>query len=274
MGSGYLDAMRLSKSLPMILFSISVFILAACSGAPTRPGFNGPPLDGPGNVEASETATSMPIAVVPTETSVISDNTPIPTQDLIGLLVTQAYAGVTPNATEPAPTSTPVTSSNIQANYVGLTPTATLEAAPAAVIVSQPIQIANAVNTVDCKIRKVGDCTPMIAKDNTFFLTWSFGVEGAQSFQWGQAAVVVTRNGDPYSWTLTSDVYLPTPDASKNEKWLLNVGQTAQLSGSVDNAQPGYYTAKLMMCLLTPNECNAGQGWQDVGGDTVNFVVQ
>jgi hypothetical protein len=193
---------------------------------------------------------------------------------VISELVTQAYILLTPapRSTQP-PLLTAGAVSTLPPNVAALlTPTATLNPAPASVIFSEPILIPNAVNTADCKIRNGGDCAPMMQADTTLFFTWTFGVRGATPFEWGQAAAVITRNGQPFKWTQVGNMArVPNPD--KNESWTLNVGETAAFSAGLDNAQPGYYAARLVMCRLSLAECNQGQGWQNVGGDTINFVI-
>lgn len=189
------------------------------------------------------------------------------------MLVTQAYRQFTPapQMTQSSP-STAATSVTVPSDIARLlTPTATLNPAPASVIVGEPILIANAVNTADCKIRKAGDCTPTMPAGETLFFTWTFGVEGGVTFNWGQAAVVITRNGQAFKWTQVGNVLGQVPDS--NESWTLLNGQTAKFTAGLDNAAPGYYTARLVMCPLSPDKCDAGQGWQNVGGEAINFVI-
>jgi hypothetical protein len=247
---------------------------AGCSTPPLGP--RGAQL--PGTQSTSMTVASA-IGLPATETgrvATVTEAAAAPTQDMISLLVTQAYSQVTvtPRATEPVlVTSTPTLQSPINIAHFS-TPTPTQASALASVIFSEPVQITNAVNTADCKIRGVGDCTTTMQAGNTLFFTWTFGVQGPQSFSWGQAAVVVARNGETYTWTQTGNMLVSAPDSTKDEYWTLAVGQSAQFAGSLDNPEPGQYTARLMMCTLSPAECNAGQGWQNVGGAAIRFVIE
>ncbi|MBM4424146.1 MAG: hypothetical protein FJ030_12290 [Chloroflexi bacterium] len=63
----------------------------------------------------------------------------------------------------------------------------------------------------------------------------------------------------------------PPPDEDENS--ILFVGKVAEFQAGLDNAQPGQYTARLVMCPLNVAECNEGKGWQNVGGDSINFVI-
>jgi hypothetical protein len=131
--------------------------------------------------------------------------------------------------------------------------------------------IPNAVNTAECEIRKVGDCTPAMARDVTLFFTWTFGVRGSEPFQWGNAAVIVERDGQPFKWSQTNNGLQPPP--KKDEPSRLLTGQQARFAAGLDEAEPGVYTARLTMCLAPVADCNAGIGWQDVGGDVITFVI-
>ncbi len=239
--------------------------------------FAGPRFPGAPNGTPPFRNTARPTTLPPTSQTTSTpeaNRTPVPTVDFVSLLVTQAYQSVTlrPRITE-SPTATAAINSTSANAASRPTPTATLNPAPAFVIFSTPIQIANAVSTADCKIRKGGDCAPIMAAGQTLFFTWTFGVRGEGSFQWGQAAIVVTRDGETIQWTQAGNGLVRPPDPDKNESWTLNVGQSAEFAGGLENAQPGYYTARLMMCLLSMSDCNAGKGWQPVGGESINFLI-
>jgi hypothetical protein len=219
-------------------------------------------------------STSLPVTAAATATPSAGRTSP-PTQNVISILVTQAHLQVTPipRMTQP-PLPTAAATSIVPPDIARLlTPTATHNPAPASVIFSEPIQIANAVSAADCKIRKGGDCTPVMAAGQTLFFTWTFGVQGERSFQWGQAAIVVTRDGETIQWTQAGNGLVRPPNPDTNESWTLNVGQSAEFAGGLENAQPGYYTARLMMCLLSMSECNEGKDWQPVGGESINFLI-
>lgn len=267
--------MSKNKFLPLLLITSFLFVAAGCTAQRTPPAGAFPP-GGQSTTAATATTTSQPATEAATATPESSNGSPVATQDFISLLVTQAYSQVTltPHATQVAPTEA-ATAMDIPAGIAQyLTPTPTLDPAPASVIFTKPIQITNAVNAADCKIRSVGDCTTVMQAGNTLFFTFTFGVEGAQSFKWSDAAVVVTRNGAAYTWSQTGNMLVKAPDFTKDESWTLNVGQSAKFAGSLDNAQPGSYTAELMMCTLSPEECSAGQGWQSVGGEAIHFVIE
>ena len=259
-----------------LLFTVliaSLIVVAGCARFIGRP-IVGTTTGGASTNAPAPTSTPFPPTAAGTATPEVG-YTPPPTRDVIGELVTQAYILVTPapRSTQP-PTTTAMPLTVPPGINRLLTPTATLNPAPGSVIVSEPILIANAVNTADCKIRDVGNCTPTMREGVTVYFTWTFGVRGAGTFDWGQAAVVITRNGQALKWTQTGNgLVRRPPDPEKNESWTLLVGQMAEFRAGLENAQPGYYVARLLMCRLSMAECNQGQGWQNVGGDAINFVV-
>lgn len=207
-------------------------------------------------------------------------STPPATQDLQSYILTQAYSQYTPIASlTPQPQTTGVVVSPAAGSQSSLhitssipldTPTPHFDA-PASVIVSGPVAIANAINTATCIINGVGDCTSTIPQGSAVYFTWNFGVQGSQAFSWGNAAVVVQKDGQPYKWFQANNTAKPAP--ADGQMSTLAVGDQAVFRGGIDNIQPGTYSAKLVMCLASVEECNAGTGWQDVGGDTVQFVV-
>lgn len=143
--------------------------------------------------------------------------------------------------------------------------------APASVIVSGRILINDAVNTATCEIRNVGDCTPGMQRGVTLFFTWTFGVRSSEAFEWGNAAVVIERDGQPFKWSQAGDgLHLP-PEEGESPRLL--PGEQAVFRAGLDEAQSGAYTARLVMCVHPVADCNAGNGWQDVGGDIINFVI-
>lgn len=195
--------------------------------------------------------------------------TPIPTVDFVSYLVTQAYQNYTPEppATDTAEPPTPVVYSG---PVVAASPTAVISTA-SSVYLNEPIQIANAVNTADCKIRNVGNCTPAMKTGISTYFTWTFGVQSSQIFSWGQAAVVIVRDGQQIVWTQVGNGLQRPP--GKDKGWTLRAGQKAEFRAGLEKLQPGHYTARLAMCTLSPTECNAGQGWQNVGGEAIDFVI-
>jgi hypothetical protein len=152
-----------------------------------------------------------------------------------------------------------------------VTPTAPANAVPASAIISEPIVLTNAVNTADCKIRNMGDCTPTMPVGTDLYFTWTFGYHSPQRFTWGNAAVIITRDGQPFVWTQVGNGLKKPPP--KDVGWILSNGQTAEFRAGMEDVQPGAYKAWLVMCTLSPFECNDGKGWQEVGGDTINFVI-
>ena len=249
------------------LFSTMVIIsvgLAACGTAPAPTTIRAP-TDAP--------ATAVPATDSPTSTAAPTTSlTAAPTLGFTDYLLTQAYSAFTPQA---APTEIVVTPT---ATHTGGSVAATAtpaQAVPAAasLYLAEPIQIPNAVNSADCKIRDLGDCTTTMPPGVTVFFTFTFGVAGAEKFSWGNAAVVVARDGQQFAWSQVGNGLVTAPDFTKNESWTLNVGQQAEFRSGLENIQPGHYTARLAMCTLSPDECDAGQGWQNVGGDAIDFVI-
>ncbi len=263
--------MTTRKLLFSILIIATLIVTAGCAAIARRTAIGNTGSGAPTRA-ATTVSTRLPATAAATPTPGLA-RTPPPTEDVISMLVTQAYMRVTPatqtTRSSPATTATSVVVPPHIARL--LTPTATLNPAPAAVIFSEPILVANAVNAADCKIRNVGDCTPTMQAGETLFFTWTFGVEGGVTFNWGQAAVVIIRNGQEFKWAQVGNVLGQIPEA--HESWTLLNGQTAKFTAGLDNAQPGYYTARLVMCTLSPDECDAGQGWRNVGGEAIRFVV-
>jgi len=258
---------RLKTTLFLLLVIIAV-VAAACSPAPTLPSVAATPtLAGSATPAPTRRPTTEPVGY-----------TPLPTRDLINDLVTLAYTLVTPAprrtqtpATVAASPTTTVTGSNRSA-----TSTAPLNTAPSSVIIAdviiaEPILIQNAVNTADCKIRNIGDCTPTMKSGVDLYFTWRFGVETSGVFQWGQAAVVITKDGQPLTWTQVGNGLVRPP--GKDVGWKLTAGKTAEFRAGMEDVTPGSYTARLVMCTLSPIECNANQGWQNVGGEAITFVI-
>jgi hypothetical protein len=187
---------------------------------------------------------------------------------MVSYLVTQAYANTTP---EPAATLAPATTEAPVTVGSAPTATATTASAPQSLITSEPVAIPNAVNTATCLVSGVGPCSPTLPKGASLFFTWTFGVRGSQPFTWGNAAVSITRDGAPFQWSQVGNGLLPAP--KENESALLRVGDHAEFRAGTENIQPGLYTAHLVMCTLTPVDCSAGNGWQNVGGDVINVLI-
>jgi hypothetical protein len=59
----------------------------------------------------------------------------------------------------------------------------------------------------------------------------------------------------------------------KDAKWELKVNDIAEFRAGIDKIQAGSYTARLMICTNAPADCRAGNGWQRVGGNYINFTV-
>ncbi|HLB49992.1 MAG TPA: hypothetical protein VJL59_23475 [Anaerolineales bacterium] len=254
-----------SRKILIALITLAL-ITAAC-----RPAFvatTAPPPPGTG-VQVS--APTRP-AFTPAPTFTSEPRTPAPTFDFGSYLLTQAYAQFTPETTvTPFPTSPGASvsaGSNTQAISATPTPPSFI---PASVIFSEPINIPDAVNTAECKIRKSGDCAPSMQRGLTLFFTFKFGVRGSEPFQWGNAAVVISRDGQAFKWFQSNNGLKPPPE--EDEPSTLLVGEVAEFQAGLENAQPGLYIVQLVMCRLTVEECNAGSGWQNVGGDAIQFII-
>lgn len=245
--------------LIFIVLLITASVAAACVTAPTS------------TVQpaASPAGSATPVPTRRPTTAPVG-YTPAPTRDLINGLVTLAYTIVTPapRRTEPPVTVTvsPAVSGGRQ-----VTPSAPINTGSASVILSEPILIQNAVNTADCKIRNIGDCAPIMKEGVDLYFTWTFGVTTSGVFQWGQAAVVITKDGQPLTWTQVGNGLVRPP--GENRGWRLTAGKTAEFRAGMEDATPGSYTARLVMCTRPPDDCNANMGWQNVGGDSINFLV-
>lgn len=242
--------------------------LAACGAPPTQTATR------PTQTSA---ATNVPATDAPAPTlEPTTVYTAAPTQDLQSYLLTQAYSAYTPQATatplttevaptvaatsrpasgEPLPTATPVTPTAVPVLYP-----------------SEPIQITNAYNTATCEIRDFGDCTVNMSSGVTVYLTYTFDVAGNQ-FNFGDAAVVTTKDGAQYAWSQSGNSLVKPPDFTKDETWTLSGGQQAEFHAGLENLQPGHYTSRLYICTGTPQQCSAGQGWTSVGGQVVSFTI-
>lgn len=283
------------KNHPLIVlltFAALTLLTAACAGQ-GGPVATQRPLATPEGITINVSGTlEAPAALNP-------DLDPLPTGDVVSLLVTQAYAEVnapTPDIAGAQATATAfadpfasftsdatavpggsggglvTTGGGVTSNLL-VTPTA-FAPAPAQVISARAVTIPNAVNDATCTVQGVGLCTPTITAGNAVFMNWQLGVRGSQQFRWTRALIVITRDGGAFQSVPVADGRNPSPpDESKGEPWILSVGATAEFRAGIENIQPGYYTAQLRVCLLEPDECDLGRGWQDVGGDTVQFLV-
>lgn len=252
-----------SKHIVMALIALAL-TTSACR--PARVAFNAPPPGG-------NTPTSAPTRPVftPAPTSTPEPRTPAPTLDFVRFLVTEAYAQYTPEATAtPLPASPTAASTESSAYVIPATPTPPAFI-PSAVIFSEPITIPNAVSAAECKIRKGSDCSPSMQSGLTLFITFKFGVRGSQPFEWGNAAVVISRDGQPFKWFQSNNGAKPPP--KEDEPSRLLVGEVAEFNAGLEDAQPGLYAVRLVMCTLTVKECNEGRGWQNVGGEGVQFII-
>jgi hypothetical protein len=264
--------MRRQSLVSLIIFGLAIL---ACGGQFVRGG-------GPPGLQPLATDTRAPTRAVPTQAPSLTPpgpRTPAPTLDLGAFLLTEAFAGHTPPATTgvestaaTAPATAPAGGTLNPLPTLAGTPLNAPTAAPTLVIASSPVLIPNAVNTATCKIRNLGDCTPSMARGVTLFFTWTFGVQGSETFQWGNAAVIVDRDGQPFKWSQANNGLRPPPKEGESSRLL--TGQQAEFRAALESAEPGAYTARLTMCLNPVADCNAGTGWQDVGGDTIQFVIR
>ncbi len=257
-----------------IIMLIMTLGLAACGAPPTQRAAPTSSNSSQGGAPTTEPSTDVPVPTLEPTTAY----TPGPTTDFSAYLLTQAYAAYTPQAsatelpTTPFPaTQTPV----IGTSSGGLAATAapTQPPAPVSLILQEPTQIPTSYITADCKIRDIGDCTSSMSSGITVFLQYTFSVAG-QKYSWGNAAVTTTKDGQQYAWQLVGNALLKKqPDATKNEMNTMTPGGTAIFNAGLGNLQPGHYTARLAICPNTPDLCSAGVGWQNVGGQAVNFVI-
>jgi hypothetical protein len=203
--------------------------------------------------------------------------TPIPTYDVVSKLVTQAYALYTPTpgaaatkavATTPAPSNTsggavivatPVPSSNVII-------------VPSNVIVNETNNFPNFSNKATCGINRMGDCTPLIKANQDVYFTWTFTNNSTRLFLYGDAMIVINRDGQTFAQMQSNNGRGQLPP-DKNAKWQLVVGDFAVFRAGVDKIQPGAYAARLQICQNDPVDCRAGLGWQNAGGEYINFTV-
>jgi hypothetical protein len=250
---------------------IATIGLAACGQAPA-------PITSPVRT-TTVVSTDAPAATDgPTATSApTAAAAALPTQDFSSYLLTQAYSAFTPQpgATEivVTPTATATRAAGGSAASGGRATTAPATALPAGLYVAEPIQIPKAVNSAACTIRNQGDCTKTMPAGVTVDFVFTFGYSANQTFSWGDAAISVSRDNKQIAWSQVGNMFSKPPDFTKNESWSIKVGQTAQFAYGMEKLQPGHYTARLAMCTATPQECSAGQGWQNVGGDAIDFVI-
>ncbi len=254
------------------VFILGLFALSLAACVRGRVLLTGSAPSTPQPTAAPFTRTAAPTSV-PTQPPIesVGGQTPEPTFDFPSYLLTQAYAAYTPAPSETPLAAPAVTATRVPDNLFIFTATPAPTSASTSVILIEPIQIPNAVNTADCKISRVGDCAPTMNAGVNLFFTWKFGVRGSESFSWGNAAVVVVRDGAQFRWTQVGNGLVKPPGIDQG--WSLRVGQMAEFRAGLEKAQPGHYTARLLMCALSPIECNAGQGWQNVGGEAIDFVI-
>jgi hypothetical protein len=248
-----------NRNFIMIPVILSALALAACGGTGGTP-----PVTQVVELPTQSAATNLP----PPTATVAVPNTPVPTMDFRSYLLTQAYSMYTPDATStlpPAPTATATFvpgTGGVIAN-----PTTVPSPAPiTSVYINEPVLLPNAVTEVTCEIRNIGDCVPTMPKGTSTYFNWKFGVS------YGEAAISIERNGQSLRWFLTSDGLKPPPEDEDDSVILLN-GENAEFRAGLDNLDTGSYTAHLYICPLTPAECLAGNGWQKVGGQSVQFTI-
>lgn len=253
---------------------MAAIIVAAC-GTVRLPGVPG--VGGTGNVRARATRTPAPtVGALDPSASTQTAFTPIPTYDVVSKLVTQAYALYTPTPGSAATKATAVaTAAPSNTGAVDPAPTASggVIIVPSSVIVNETVIFANFTNTATCGIKLIGDCTTLMKPNQDIYMTWKFTNNTTRTFTYGDAMVTIVRDGQTFAnmQTINGATRIQPPD--KDAKWELKVGDTAEFRAGVDKIQAGSYNARLMICTNVPADCRAGNGWQRVGGNYVNFTV-
>jgi len=254
---------------------IAIFI-GACGSAVRIPGVPG---GGGGNVRTRPTRTPAPtVGALDPSTSTQTAFTPIPTYDVVSKLVTQAYALYTPtpgSAATKAPATTAATAapSNTGAGDPEPTAVSGVIVVPSSAIANETVSFANFTNTATCGIKLIGDCTPLMKPNQDIYMTWRFTNNTTRTFTYGDAMVTIVRDGQTFANMQTINGITRTLPPDKDAKWELKVNEIAEFRAGIDKIQAGSYNARLMICTNVPADCRAGNGWQRVGGNYVNFTV-
>ena len=261
-----------------IMAIMAAIIIAAC-GTVRLPGVPGAGGQGGTRARASRTAAPTVGALDPSA-STQTAFTPIPTYDVVSKLVTQAYALYTPtpgSAATKAPAATAVAtaapSNTGNSDPVPTAAGATIIIVPSNVIVGGSVNFANFTNTATCVIKQIGDCTPMMKPNQDIYLAWRFTNNSVRTFTYGDASVIIVRDGQGFANTPTSNTLTRNRPPDKDAKWELKVGESAEFRAGIDRIQPGAYSAYLMICTNVPADCRAGNGWQRAGGETITFTI-
>lgn len=261
------------------IMAITIAIIAAACGTVRIPGVPG--VGGAGNVRARPTRTPAPTvgALDPSASTQVAF-TPIPTYDVVSKLVTQAYALYTPtpgSAATKAPAATavaPAAPSNTGAvDPAPAAAGATIIIVPSNVIVNGSVNFANFTNTATCSIKLIGDCTTLMKQNQDIYFAWRFTNNSVRTFTYGEASVIIVRDGQGFANTPTSNTLTRNRPPDKDAKWELKVGESAEFRAGIDKIQPGAYSAYLMICTNVPADCRAGNGWQRTGGETIIFTI-
>ena len=261
----------------IFFLAITLAIVATACGTVRLPGVPG---GGAGNVRTRPTRTGAPaVGTVDPSASTQTAFTPIPTYDVVSKLVTQAYALYTPTpasaATNAATATAGATAIPSNSGNTDLAPSASGEIiiAPSSVIVNESINFTNFTNNATCSIKLIGDCTTVMKPNQDIYMTWKFTNNSARTFNYGDTSVLIVRDGQTFANMQTVNGLTRTLPADKDAKWELKVNEIAEFRAGIDKIQAGAYTAHLMICTNVPADCRAGNGWQRVGGNYVNFTV-
>lgn len=280
--------MTLKQRGILIALTLAALIATACRAAAGDPGpgrfgpggsgsapFGGGQLANPPTPAAPDTA-AQELIEVPAFAQREVD--PAPELDLAEFFGAQAAGvAVSTGAAEPTSTASPAVSAGAPApdQYVSplLVPPTPVAPPPAAVVQNSPVTIVGGRNTATCVIPGTGACPATMNAGTDVHLTWTFAVDSAESFEWWEAQIVITRNGETYAVHSARNGLDPVVrDPESTAKWTLAVGQSAEFRAGLDDLEPGIYAAYLRLCL-GGEPCGAGGAWTDVGGDTLHFLV-
>ena len=201
---------------------------------------------------------------------------PLPQIDLLEYVAGIPYEVTIPNVTTASDSSSAAPNGASASNqYVSPLLVAPTPAAPAPPVVVDGgvVSIPSGRNTATCVIPGMGDCQATMNAGTGIHLTWTFEQDSPASFEWWDAQIVVTRNGEPYLvHSAANGLDRSGRAADSDEKWVLPVGQSAEFRAGLVDIEAGIFSAYLQMCLSS-EPCTAGGTRTRVGGDTIQFLI-
>ncbi len=281
----------MAKKKWILLVMIAIVLSAvACIRVAGRPGSGrfagqaegGRPGDGPGgevrlsNPPTPENPDISAYALIEVPEGAQRTVDPLPLIDLSEYVALIPYEVTIPNVTTASDSSSAAANAASASNqYVSPLLVAPTPAAPPppVVVISGAVSVPSGRNAATCIIPGVGECQATMDAGTDIHLTWTFEQDSTSRFEWWDAQIVVTRNGEAFLvHSAANGLERSGRAADSDEKWVLPVGQSAEFRVGLGDVEAGIYSAYLQMCLRS-EPCTAGGARTRVGGDTIQFLI-